>query len=487
MLGEKIGHYRITRLIGKGGMGLVYEGLHEEIERRAAIKVLLPQFTNDPEAASRFLNEARAVNIVSHPSLVSIFEFGRLPDGDRSAYIVMEYLEGETLRARMDAIKGPMGSEALRIARQIASALAAAHAKHIIHRDLKPANVMLVPDQDAVGGERVKVLDFGIAKLTDHARPAQAETRVGSILGSPWYMSPEQCRNIMKVDDRSDVYSLGVILYEMLTGRVPFDAESDAEVMGMQMYIPPPSLRELVPTIAADVEKLVLNMLDKAPASRPSMRDVLNTINGIGGFGATESRPAIRPLLLPPAAPPSATLSSATGEGLSRNDRQRRVRFGLLAGGALLGFLFLLLGVGLVRRLGQPHPVVSPVTVPASGGGLATSTVHLSLTSEPPGAEVWNAAGDQLLGQTPYSIDVPRATGAEQLLLRLPGYAEMAVTLDRDVSAERSVALVRKPGAGERPNSKAGKGGAVGKSDADRRSGKQKSLMKRNAGIKIIN
>lgn len=136
--GEKIGRYQVVRLIGRGGMGEVYEAVDPEIERRAAIKLLHPQFSDNAQMATRFLNEARAVNIIQHPSLVAAFEFGRLDSG--AAYIVMEYLEGDTLRQRLQRT-GPLGLDALRIARQITSALCAAHAKHIVHRDLKPSKV----------------------------------------------------------------------------------------------------------------------------------------------------------------------------------------------------------------------------------------------------------------------------------------------------------------------------------------------------------
>ena len=166
--GQKVGRYEVLRLIGKGGMGDVYEAVDHEIERHAAIKILHSQFSENAEMATRFLNEARAVNIIQHPSLVAAFEFGRMPDG--AAYIVMEYLEGETLRQRMSK-QGPLGADAVRIARQITSALCAAHAKHIVHRDLKPSNIMIVSDPDMVGGERVKVLDFGIAKLAEIPLP----------------------------------------------------------------------------------------------------------------------------------------------------------------------------------------------------------------------------------------------------------------------------------------------------------------------------
>src|SRR5262249_11683258 len=152
-----------------------------------------------------------------------------------------------------------------------ASALVAAHAKHIIHRDLKPSNIMLVPDPDVPGGERVKVVDFGIAKLSGDQGPSQLKTRAGAILGTPTYMSPEQCRGAGEVNDKSDIYSLGVVIYEMLSGRPPFVADGEGEVMAMHLYQAPPPLHSLIPTLPLDLVNLVHSMLAKVPEQRPTI------------------------------------------------------------------------------------------------------------------------------------------------------------------------------------------------------------------------
>lgn len=276
---EKIGTYRIVRLIGEGGMGRVYEGIHEQIGQRAAIKVLHAQYAHNGEAYTRFLNEARAVNIVQHPGVVNIFGFGQTEDG--SPYIIMEYLEGESLSARLERLKFiSLGS--MRIARQIASALMAAHAKHIVHRDLKPSNIMLVPDPDVPGGERVKVVDFGIAKMSAEHQTGQMRTRAGAILGTPLYMSPEQCRGAGEVTEKSDIYSLGVMLYEMLSGRPPFIADGEGEVMGMHLFKAPPPLHSLVPTLPLELVSLVHSMLEKAPEARPSIVEVAHALDRLG-------------------------------------------------------------------------------------------------------------------------------------------------------------------------------------------------------------
>jgi len=278
--GSKIGNYKVVRLLGEGGMGRVFEAVHDQIGRRAAIKVLHAQFAHNSEAYTRFLNEARAVNIIQHPGLVNVFEFGQTEDG--SPYIVMEFLEGETLADRLTSV-GRMSLGALRIARQIASALMAAHAKHIVHRDLKPANVMLVPDPDMPGGERVKVVDFGIAKISAEHNDTGYKTRAGAILGTPTYMSPEQCRGAGEVTEKTDVYALGVMIYEMLVGRPPFVAEGGGEIMGMHLFQVPPALHMLEPTLPLELVDLVHSMLSKDPDARPSIVQVAHELDRIGG------------------------------------------------------------------------------------------------------------------------------------------------------------------------------------------------------------
>ncbi|MFO0578632.1 MAG: serine/threonine-protein kinase [Polyangia bacterium] len=186
---ERIGSYRIVRKLGQGGMGEVFEAVHETIERRVAIKLLRPERARNAAAAARFFNEARAVNRIDHPGLVQVSDYGETPEG--SIYIVMELLRGETLGQRL-ARRGRLAlGEVLLLCRQVASVLVAVHEKGIIHRDLKPDNMMFVPDPDTAGGERVKLLDFGIAKLTLEGDAARVRTSTDMLIGTPVYMSPE--------------------------------------------------------------------------------------------------------------------------------------------------------------------------------------------------------------------------------------------------------------------------------------------------------
>ena len=291
MAEQYIGPYRVVREIGRGGMGSVFEAVQPQIERRVAIKVLHSQYAKNEQLVNRFFNEARAVNIVNHPSVVQISEFAQLPDG--TAYIVMEFLEGESLGSRMKRQNGKMSVvESLRLARQIAAALSAAHAKNIIHRDLKPDNVMIVADPEAPGGERAKVLDFGIAKLAAAANPdgatdAISTTRTGVMVGTPLYMAPEQCKGTGQVDAKADVYSLGVMLYRMLCGRPPFIGEGAGAVMAMHIYEQPPPIREFEPSVPEDLANLVHVLLEKSPANRPTMAQVTHALEQLKAVHST--------------------------------------------------------------------------------------------------------------------------------------------------------------------------------------------------------
>lgn len=280
MIGQKVGNYSVVRLLGQGGMGQVFEAVHDQLRRRAAIKVLLPEFSKHPEVVARFFNEALAVNVVQHPSIVSVYESGTLPDG--GAYIVMEFLDGTNLQSRIDKQGALPEYEALLIARQIASALAAAHAKEIIHRDLKAENVMLVQDPEVPGGKRVKILDFGLAKVTAKHQGAQAvATKDGVIMGTPSYMPPEQWMSATMADAKTDVYALGVMLYLMLAGRYPFIGDNVNQLMMKHMYEEAVPIRQIAPTVSAQTVALVDALLSKTQKSRPNMGEVSARIEKI--------------------------------------------------------------------------------------------------------------------------------------------------------------------------------------------------------------
>lgn len=280
---QVIGPYQILRVIAKGGMGTVYEAVHSTIERRAAIKVLRDDLEAGGELIERFLNEARAVNRIGHPGIVQIYDVGRLEND--TIYLVMEYLEGVTLGQRIKERGGRLSAaEVVLLGGELAHALAAAHDKGVVHRDLKPDNIMIVSDPHSARGERAKLLDFGIAKLVQSASESGAgssRTKVGTTMGTPWYMSPEQVVNTSGVGDRSDVYSLGVLLYQALSGQLPLHGDSDFSTMSLHVHTPAPALASVAPTVPKRLAQLVDVMLEKSPTARPRMIEVVHELAAI--------------------------------------------------------------------------------------------------------------------------------------------------------------------------------------------------------------
>ncbi len=490
-----VGAYRIVRPIGKGGMGVVFEAEHTRTGKPAAIKVLHARFTEDTEALSRFLAEGRATAKLDHPSIVRILETGQLPGG--ACYIAMEYLRGETLGARIKRL-GRLGRAALPIGAQIAAALVQAHQKNIIHRDLKPSNlILLAGDEDGTGKDQVKIIDFGIAKINrDDKDAGDFRTRTGTMIGTPVYMSPEQCRGVA-VSDRTDVYALGIILYQTLAGKPPFYSRADGDILAMHIMVAPRPLRELEPAVPQSVADFIARMLAKNAADRPSMATVATELLQLASdpewdtpapppvptgpvpvaappstespveVAAPQSHdeplPAAAP---PPSTPPSASLAPVTGQSAAHTfpvSPQRRRRAVLATATGLL--VVALAGVLAVRSAGRPPaptvpsgvgPAVAP-TVPTgiqvtplpSNTQLPTppvvtpepATVRWSLRSRPPGATVFTEGGDNL-GQTPLLHSTARSIGTQTLIVRLPGYQEVPLSLNRGSNEDREAELV---------------------------------------------
>ncbi|HXK16563.1 MAG TPA: serine/threonine-protein kinase, partial [Polyangiaceae bacterium] len=313
--------YRIDALIGEGGMGRVYSAEHVLMRKRLAIKVLHRELTTMAEVVARFEREAMAAANIDHPNVAAATDFGKLPDG--AVFLVLEYVQGKSLRDEIAL--GPIAAErALHIARQIAAGLGSAHALDIVHRDLKPENVMLVEK----GGDPdfVKVLDFGIAKVPIGEVPLKGETpahtpitKAGMVFGTPEYMAPEQALG-QNVDGRADLYALGVILYEMLSGSRPFSSQSQVGILGQQLSKLPPKISDRAPGILVPpaVEAVAMKLLQRESSERyQSAAEVVDVINrllapipgrGIYRFTLPEGSPSNPP---PPSSPEAQLLRDA--------------------------------------------------------------------------------------------------------------------------------------------------------------------------------
>jgi serine/threonine-protein kinase len=319
IVGQTIGNYLVTQKLGEGGMGAVYLAEHPGIGKKVALKVLHSEFSSNEDVAARFFNEAKAVNNIGHPNIVDIIDYGMIQAGggrEQLVYFIMEYLSGLTL-SQLIRNESPLPPErSLGIALQVADALSASHKCGIVHRDLKPDNIML----QQRGRERdfVKLLDFGIAKLTSNAAGSR-RTRTGIVMGTPAYMSPEQCDGRGMVDHRTDIYALGIVLYEMLAGRVPFIGEGYGEIL-VQHLTQPPIAPSQFRMINPHVEAVVMKALEKRMELRlPDMDEMMRALadpigyveahGGIAGFGQRQLMPSNVPFT---ATPTPSRLSTPT-------------------------------------------------------------------------------------------------------------------------------------------------------------------------------
>jgi tRNA A-37 threonylcarbamoyl transferase component Bud32 len=378
VIGEVIGNFEVVARAGRGGMGEVFIAEQVAIKTRVAVKVLHAHVSASTAHVQRFFNEARAVARIQHAGIVKIFDAGF--HTNRRAYLIMEFLEGETLAARLKRAGRIALRDTVEVARQIASILDATHHAGIIHRDLKPGNVFLVRDRELACGERVKLLDFGIAKLSDTL--ATSPTTVGAI-GTPAYMAPEQWSDASTVDWRADVYSLGCMIYEMATGRPPFATRSVAEACAQHLHEPPRSVRTHAAWIPVEFDAFTLRLLAKDPAQRAAtiaeleqqLAELVAIAPAPGDEPAPEPtgeppQPATQPaaesideapaeLMAGPPGRSTATLGNATTAWARTN--ARRWITAAVAGAALLA-----IGAVLAWRLGTTGPRRSPARPPVA-------------------------------------------------------------------------------------------------------------------------
>jgi eukaryotic-like serine/threonine-protein kinase len=389
MIGEILNNYRVVSLLGEGGMGSVYLAEHPFMGRKAAIKVLRREFAEDLGLVERFMNEARAANAIRHPNIIDIIDVGRMPSG--IPYLMMEFLDGVSLAGRIAQTGRLEVTHAVDIMVQATSALTAAHAKGIVHRDLKPDNLYLCPDDSAPGGERVKVLDFGIAKLRGELGSNSAKTQTGSVMGTPPYMSPEQCRGFTdEVDHRTDIYALGIILYEMLCGAPPFVSEGWGDVVLAHMTQEPAPPRSRNPAVPEAVERVILKALSKRAEDRfVSTAEMRGALLPFSSATTLRPRMTVDTIASPPSPGRPSTFREATGEMAAATDpsaadpaRRSRRRAMLLGGGALVaaGAIIAL----VVGRGGRPdaHTVAAPA--PSLAAPTAPTPGITALSSAPP-------------------------------------------------------------------------------------------------------
>ncbi|MEY2936901.1 MAG: hypothetical protein RL033_7650 [Pseudomonadota bacterium] len=419
LIGQTLGgRYLVTSLIGTGGMGAVYRAEHVQLQKPVALKVLNAEMAQHREAALRFEREAMVSARIMHPHVVSANDSGRLPDG--SLYLVLEFVQGRSLRQLLEEEGRLPIPRAVAIAGQIAEALAAAHAAEIVHRDLKPGNVMLLARES--NAEFVKVLDFGLARVVGQPSGGEALTRTGAVFGTPEYMAPEQARGEV-VDHRADLYALGVILYELLAGQPPFQAPELVAVLIKHLQEAPPPLP---PDIPQPLARYVMSLLEKLPAQRPS--DALSVVKSLRRLvPATYSvaPPATAPTTRPPArkdwlAPlrQQALQLMKRGAAELRALREPSRVAGAAAGTArrhparklaMLGTLLLTLGavVALVwpsgdpeleqrASQGQPEALGELAAVPSAkrtgAASLALGTGYVSTGKNEPALEAFRAA-----------------------------------------------------------------------------------------------
>ena len=443
------GRYLVEGVLGEGGMGIVYRGRHKVIDKKVAIKVLRGDMAKDKEITERFLQEARAASSIGNAHIIDISDFGQLPDG--STYFVMEYLDGESLSSA-SASQRPMPTpRLLHIAKQIANALNAAHAAGIVHRDLKPDNIMLINR----GADRdfVKILDFGIAKVGAESKI----TRAGSVFGTPHYMSPEQAAGTT-VDKRTDVYALGVILYELASGQVPFDADNFMGILTQHMYKAPVPILAIVPPpegVPPGLDAIIQKCLSKKPEQRYPTMDAL--------FADLEK---VQQGLVPDAVPEMMSRSGgfnvpadyfrSGGTGMPAPVpgtplAAPRPRWGVYTGVAAVTtgvaiMAFALLRGGAIHAKPAPAPitvdsvVAAPATAPptentgsapgvnaASTAAAAPEAQEVFLAADPSDAKVTRNGND--IGALPTSLRVKPGESAALVVTRA-GYKTQTVTVD---------------------------------------------------------
>jgi serine/threonine-protein kinase len=495
--GPVYGSYRVVSELGRGGMGVVYLAEHTIMGKQAAVKVLLPEYSGREDLVARFFNEARAAARLDHPAFVEVFDCGVTND---CAYMVMEYVAGESLTACLNREGRLPVARSVALARTIAEAMSVAHENGIIHRDLKPDNIILTTGNkiSRVGPTPLKILDFGIAKLNLSTGNSNRMTRTGTLMGTPLYMSPEQCRGAATIDGRTDIYALGCILYALLTGTPPFVREGDGVILVAHIVDPVPPLEQHGVSVPPALEATLMKALAKDPADRQSTMAELvaeliaadaspgyETVPGRAAVttgqrsAAPEAAGAVKPI--PAAASPeppagavkvialakssSTTFSRTTGE-LTMPEAPRKgpaappPRRTRLWAGLGTGLVLAVAGSLLFARGGSTPPAPPPQAAaptpapPAAPPAPAQVTevpatppprqMELKLITEPPGARVVRTADRLVLGTTPLHVMIDRRDELLELVIEKRGFKSETIQVNLDADYEKTLTLEKR-------------------------------------------